>query len=202
MTSFIAFSKLNPATENVDLVSYKVKKDDLAKSIVFNHESINCRSSREQRRRYREVERKAHEIKSLTSSVEAPLQLTLVLYLMLRGILSLPWNEPMSSSCIQDNLGRVACLPSIPMLSITFSVLSILKAMFDLNVHPLFANKVSAGYYEHEHSFTVSQIFVVTKSIVRLNLFIYEHIASVFTSSKIIQFSDKFKFRINQGVSN
>ncbi|XP_023326735.1 uncharacterized protein LOC111700146 isoform X2 [Eurytemora carolleeae] len=102
---------------------------------------ITPRSSWEQRRRYREVERKAHEIKSITASIEAPLQLIIILYLMLRGILTLPWNESTSSSCIEDNLGRVACLPSIPMLAITFSILSIIKSMFDLNIHPLLANQ-------------------------------------------------------------
>jgi len=104
---------------------------------------FQLRSSWEQRRRYREVERKAHEIKSITASIEAPLQLIIILYLMLRGILTLPWNESTSSSCIEDNLGRVACLPSIPMLAITFSILSIIKSMFDLNIHPLLANQVN-----------------------------------------------------------
>ena len=109
----------------------------------FNEFFFQLRSSWEQRRRYREVERKAHEIKSITASIEAPLQLIIILYLMLRGILTLPWNESTSSSCIEDNLGRVACLPSIPMLAITFSILSIIKSMFDLNIHPLLANQVN-----------------------------------------------------------
>ena len=46
-------------------------------------------------------------------------------------------------SCVEDSLGRVACLPSLPMASMLFSLLSILKvlpisyspkqAQFDLN---------------------------------------------------------------------
>ena len=56
---------------------------------------------------------------------------------MIRGILTLPWNEPLSSNCVTDSLERVACLPSIPMASIIFSLLSIVKAVFDLNIYPL-----------------------------------------------------------------
>ena len=55
----------------------------------------------------------------------------------MRGILTLPWNEPPKSTCVTDSLGRVACLPSVPMASVIFSVLSIIKAVFDLNIYPL-----------------------------------------------------------------
>ena len=61
----------------------------------------------------------------------------LLLFLMTRGILTLPWNESPSSTCVTDSLGRVACLPSLPMASVLFSVLSIVKAVFDLNIYPL-----------------------------------------------------------------
>ena len=56
---------------------------------------------------------------------------------MVRGILTLPWSESPSSQCVEDSLGRVACLPTIPMASIIFSLLSIIKAVFDLNIYPL-----------------------------------------------------------------
>ena len=46
-------------------------------------------------------------------------------------------NESPSSTCVTDSLGRVACLPSLPMASVLFSVLSIVKAVFDLNIYPL-----------------------------------------------------------------
>ena len=61
----------------------------------------------------------------------------LLLFLMIRGILTLPWNESPSTQCVTDSLGRVACLPSVPMASVLFSVLSIIKAVFDLNIYPL-----------------------------------------------------------------
>ena len=61
----------------------------------------------------------------------------LLLFLMIRGILTMPWSEPLSSKCVTDSLGRLACLPSVPMASVIFSVLSIVKAVFDLNIYPL-----------------------------------------------------------------
>ena len=84
--------------------------------------------------KFLELEEKATEIKSLVGSIESPLQFILMMWLMLRGILTLPWDQPLSSSCVEDSLGRVACLPSIPMLSMLFSLLSIIKSVFDLNM--------------------------------------------------------------------
>jgi hypothetical protein len=43
--------------------------------------------------------------------VEAPIQLVTLLYLMLRGILTLPWSEPLSASCVEDSLGRQEARP-------------------------------------------------------------------------------------------
>jgi hypothetical protein len=43
--------------------------------------------------------------------VEAPIQLVTLLYLMLRGILTLPWSEPLSASCVEDSLGRQDARP-------------------------------------------------------------------------------------------
>merc|ERR1719312_672871 len=70
----------------------------------------------------------------------------------MRGILSLPWDQPLSSSCVQDSLGRVACIPSIPMASMIFSLLSILKSVFDLNTSPV----VSSPY----HSITKTKLYL------------------------------------------
>ena len=82
-------------------------------------------------------EANSHEIKAIAGSLESPLELILLLWLVLRGILQLPWDRPLTSSCVGDSLGRVACLPSLPMASIIFSLLSILKTLCDLNISPL-----------------------------------------------------------------
>ena len=82
-------------------------------------------------------EANGHEIKAIAGSLESPLELILLLWLVLRGILQLPWDRPLTSSCVGDSLGRVACLPSLPMASIIFSFLSILKTLCDLNISPI-----------------------------------------------------------------
>ena len=80
------------------------------------------------------AEASSHEIKAIAGSLESPMELILLLWLVLRGILQLPWDRPLTSSCVGDSLGRVACLPSLPMASIFFSLLSILKALCDMNI--------------------------------------------------------------------
>ena len=83
------------------------------------------------------AEASSHEIKAIAGSLESPMELILLLWLVLRGILQLPWDRPLTSSCVGDSLGRVACLPSLPIASIIFSLLSILKTLCDLNISPL-----------------------------------------------------------------
>ena len=82
-------------------------------------------------------EKRAREVKAITGVTESPIQIILLGFLMLKGVLLFPWSEEVSNSCIEDELGRRLCLPSIPMVSITFSLASILKAMYDMNLAPL-----------------------------------------------------------------
>ena len=98
----------------------------LRKSFTTNRERL----------KYLEFEQKTTELKSIAGSIESTLQFTLMLWMMSRGILTLPWDQSLSSSCVEDSLGRVACLPSIPMLSLLFSLLSILKSALDMNLVP------------------------------------------------------------------
>ena len=58
---------------------------------------VSPRGTQTQKEEYKVIERRAHEIKSICGAVEAPIQLILLLYLMLRGVLTLPWTEPLSS---------------------------------------------------------------------------------------------------------
>ena len=46
-------------------------------------------------------------------------------------------------TCVQDSLGRVACLPSVPVASLSLSLVSLVKAMHDLNLGPLVAGPPS-----------------------------------------------------------
>ena len=83
-------------------------------------------------------------MKAITGVTESPIQIILLGFLMLKGVLVFPWSEEVSNSCIEDELGRRLCLPSIPMVSITFSLASILKAMYDMNLAPLLKDKTTS----------------------------------------------------------
>ena len=76
-----------------------------------------------------EIEKRAREVKAITGVTESPLQVVLLGLLMLKGAVVFPWSEQVSTSCIEDDLGRRLCLPSIPMVSIFFSMASILKVI-------------------------------------------------------------------------
>ena len=82
----------------------------------------------------------SHEVKAIAGALESPLELILLLWMLLRGILQLPWDQTLASSCVGDSLGRVACFPSLPMASIIFSLLSILKTLCDLNISPIISS--------------------------------------------------------------
>ena len=101
--------------------------------------------SSQKRMQYLKYEHETNEIKSISGAIESPLQLILMIYMMLRrGLLKLPWNESLSSSCVEDSLGRIACLPSIPTLSMVFSVLSIIKSIYDLNLYPVVSADINS----------------------------------------------------------
>ena len=88
-------------------------------------------------------EKRAKEVKAIAGVTESPLQIVLLGFLMLKGVLVFPWSEEVSSTCIEDELGRRLCLPSLPMVSMTFSVASILKAMYDMNLGPLMKDQTT-----------------------------------------------------------
>jgi hypothetical protein len=76
-----------------------------------------------------ELEKRAREVKAIAGVTESPLQVVVLGLLMLKGTVVFPWSQEVSSSCIEDDLGRRLCLPSIPMVSIFFSLASILKVI-------------------------------------------------------------------------
>ena len=69
--------------------------------------------TREEREEYESLETRTREIKTIAGAVESPLQVILLLWLMLRGTVSLPWGESLSFSCIQDQLGNSYNMPKI-----------------------------------------------------------------------------------------
>ena len=76
------------------------------------------------------LEKRAREVKAIAGVTESPLQVIVLGFLMLKGVLVFPWSQEVSSYCIEDDLGRRLCLPSIPMVSIFFSLASMLKVTF------------------------------------------------------------------------
>ena len=55
---------------------------------------------------YTEFHQLADELKAMTGVLESPMQIVVMGLLMLKGVLIFPWNREVSSSCIEDELGR------------------------------------------------------------------------------------------------
>ena len=118
-------------------------------------------------------ERKAREVKAIAGVTESPLQVVILGFLMLKGVLVFPWNKEVSSTCIEDELGRRLCLPSIPMVSLAFSLASILKAMFDMNLNPLTKNmphQISASLVLSNTPFYLSNVIFRCHHDILINL--------------------------------
>ena len=123
---YIAFFPLIPTIRYMKILFVK-------KQFKSNHQKIM----------FLNYEKQTNEMKSMTGAIESPLQFILLLWLMMRGILKVPWNQELASSCVEDSLGRVACIPSIPVLSMIFSFCSILKSLFDLNLAPIMGSQIN-----------------------------------------------------------
>ena len=119
------------------LIIFGIALFPLVPTFLYIYLLICPNSTPEEKGVYERTERRAHEVKSIAGAVEAPVQLIILLYLMCRGILTLPWQDVVSSSCLEDSLGRVACLPSIPMASMIFATFAIIKAMHEMNIYPI-----------------------------------------------------------------
>ena len=113
----------------------------LVPTLLFFQIFWSSRYTDAERRKLKRRERKAFEVRCITAAVETPIQVFILLYFMLRGLLPLPWNETVSSYCILDYLDRPLCLPSTPLASFIFSFLSIMKAMYYFNIYPLLVDQ-------------------------------------------------------------
>ena len=111
----------------------------LIPTILYTRVLLNKRRYRSAQAQliFHQLEANSHEIRAIAGAIESPLEVIVLLWLVLRGILQLPWDRPLDSSCVEDSLGRVACLPSLLIASVFFSLLSILKTLHDLNIAPL-----------------------------------------------------------------
>ena len=57
-----------------------------------------------------ELEKRAKLFNSVTVMLESPLQVVVLCFLMLKGVIKLPWNKQVSTACIEDALGRKVCI--------------------------------------------------------------------------------------------
>ena len=57
-----------------------------------------------------EHEQRANQVKSITGVIESPLQIVVMGMLMLKGVVVFPWNQEVSSACIEDELERKVTL--------------------------------------------------------------------------------------------
>ena len=74
------------------------------------------------------------QVIGINGCVEAPLQLIMTLFLVLKGIFDFPWSTEKISGEILDKFGNRIPLFSIPLLSFIFSSISIVKNVFKMNI--------------------------------------------------------------------
>ena len=79
----------------------------------------------------------------LSFSLEAPIQLVLLLVLWGEGLLPLPWME---TFCIKDTQGRIVCLYT-GIFSLIMSLLSVIKGSMEVSEGPKWTDQAQAGGY-------------------------------------------------------
>ncbi len=57
-----------------------------------------------------EHQQTANHVKSITGVIESPLQIVVMGMLMMKGLVVFPWNQEVSSACIEDELERKVTL--------------------------------------------------------------------------------------------
>ena len=77
--------------------------------------------------------------------LEAPIQLTITIYLIMVGVSSLPWNASSAESYITLGQNKVV-FTALPLVTLLISALSILKATMTLNVTEALLIKFPEGY--------------------------------------------------------
>ena len=70
---------------------------------------------------------------SITGCVEAPIQMVMTLYLMLRDILPLPWNNTWDRDVIVDSKGNRVDL-HIPAITMVFSIIDMITCAILINI--------------------------------------------------------------------
>ena len=79
---------------------------------------------------------------SISGCIEAPFQLILTSLLIMLGVLPVPWKEGISSNGITDGFQNEIPLTSIPMWTLIFSVMDILKCAVMINIFNVYVGQL------------------------------------------------------------
>ena len=77
--------------------------------------------------------------------LEAPIQLTITIYLIMVGVSNLPWNSSSAESYITIGQNKIV-FTALPLVTLLISAMSILKATMTLNVTEALLIKFPEGY--------------------------------------------------------
>lgn len=80
---------------------------------------------------------------SITGCIEAPIQLIMTSFLIMKGIIDLPWEEGMRYSQVTLSFNNQLPLTNIPMWTLMFSIVDILKCSLMTNVFNVYIGHIS-----------------------------------------------------------
>ena len=73
----------------------------------------------------------------ISGCIEAPIQLITTVFLIMRGLLDVPWTRKLTSTSISLGFNNQVDVANIPMWTMIFSVFDILKEWFQLIDHAI-----------------------------------------------------------------
>ena len=79
----------------------------------------------------------------ITGCIEAPIQMVTTLYLMMKDVLPLPWDQGFHSSTITDSKGNTVNF-QIPAASIFFTIIDIIKCAIMVNIFNVYIGQVDS----------------------------------------------------------
>ena len=79
----------------------------------------------------------------ISGCIGAPIQMVTTLYLMMKGVLPLPWDQGFDTSTIEDSKGNTVNF-TIPAASIFFSAINIIKCALMVNIFNVYIGQVDS----------------------------------------------------------
>lgn len=88
---------------------------------------------REAKKEFREAEFQATTAHAIAGGIESPIQFVLQTLLILNGTIPKPW-EDVGQLTIKDYYGNPLTLPTTAMISLAFSIMSMLKSVVEFTI--------------------------------------------------------------------